>query len=127
MQPALGIPADWGRRRQTAGHASLPRQERHGPCFRHRDGQGWAAGDDADAGPIRGPRRGQAPAAHAVRQQASAHQADRDAARDVQHHDQPDGLRLVVELRERLGLALVADLELILRQVVTSRRPCPSR
>ena len=38
------------------------------------------------------------------------------AARHVEHHDEPDGLRRVVEQDDRLRLALVAHLEVVLRQ-----------
>ena len=38
------------------------------------------------------------------------------AAGDIEHHDQPDGLRCVVELRDRLRPAFVTYLELIPRE-----------
>ena len=46
------------------------------------------------------------------------------AARHVEQHDQTNGLRRVVEERDRLGLAFVADLEVFLFERVTRR---PSR
>ena len=55
---------------------------------------------------------------------AQQRQVARHAAGHVEHHDQPDRLRAVVELGQRLRFAFVADLEVLAARVVTRR---PSR
>ena len=75
---AAGLPA-----------ARLPRRQRRRPRLRHRDRSRRPARHDADAGRLRGARRGQAAADHAVRQHAAADPADRDARRVGQHGGQP--------------------------------------
>ena len=67
--------------------------------------------------PTRASRPGAAARRAASARRAQQRQVAFHAARDVEHDDEPDRLRRVVEERDRLRLALVADLEIVLFEI----------
>ena len=89
MCVALVACVAWRARRGRAAAPSLSRRKRHRSRLRHRDRSRRPARHDADTGQLRGARRRQAAADHAVRQHAPADSTDRHAGCLGQHGRQP--------------------------------------